>query len=215
MPPGSDVPLEAPAYYVFAAPWRGHETEIWARQIETPNGIRTFFRNGKSEEFGNWLTVTNIFSPEFLQKILAKEGFWNLENSARRQFYLDGAPYGHPGPIELRVGLRRASWRLGQEVVSFYVPNWTLEEFVNLPAAAIGRRAKGWLKESDGAARLALDWTHSSALERQARLLGIALDELVTVKTLMDAAFKIHLRKSVPITDDASIECWKIELRNV
>lgn len=55
VPPASQIPLVAPADAVFDAIWRGRETQIWVRRIETCNGPRTYFRDGASDETGNWL----------------------------------------------------------------------------------------------------------------------------------------------------------------
>ena len=212
VPPNSDIALVAPADHVFDAVWRGRETQIWVRQIHTPvaDGVRTYFRDGNSDEVGNWLTSTNQFSPELLQKLLRHKGFWRSDLNARRQFYLDGAPYGCPSPIELRIARERGSWRLGRQVTYFQVPAWITKEFASQRAANVGRLAKRWLCQHDSEIRFALQWTHLSDLEKTARVFGVSPNEREDIETLLHHGFQFYLHNNSAHFDGAIFVYWRV-----
>ena len=206
VPPDSNIPLVAPADAVFDAIWRGRETQIWVRTVKTSNGSRTFFRDGASEEMGNWLADqwNGLHLPfeqleRLLNELIFDYTYW--EPRIQRQFYLDGARYGHPGCQELGVGVGVAEWRLGGKNSRFQISDWSLDEFVNLRAAQVGRMVKNWLSDSNSELHFALDWLHLSDLEKQSRFLQISQTDLAQMKTLM--RYVLHTEN----------KCWHETLR--
>ena len=62
VPPGSDIPLVAPADLVLKNDWGNYEwgqfewgEDVLARRIVTPNGPRVYYRDAQSSQVGNWL----------------------------------------------------------------------------------------------------------------------------------------------------------------
>jgi hypothetical protein len=201
IPPGSDIALVAPADKIIDGLWHGRKTQICVRKIETSLGQRSYFCDAASREVGNWV----IEDPDLNFESGAQSHLLDAMKfpGIMRNFYLDGARYGYPGPHELSISASKGSWKQQRQSpepmqliqgtfpdphakrTTFDVPIWSRLEFTGQRAAQIGRLARGWLDDPTSSIRKALDWLHLSESARQSHTLQLSQRDLKQFKTLM------------------------------
>ncbi len=180
VPLDAEVARVAPADYVVHGAWR--DAELLVRTIETPRGRFAYAREASSDEVGNWLIPQYTWQPQFdVEDYLRREPNPDFE----RHFNLDGALYGRRGWHFLRLGLREGHWSWNGQHARFRAPDWRPQEFFDLSANRAEHLVRDWLKHSHCEARVAFDWLHFDAAQRQSCIFGISAPEIEHIQRLM------------------------------
>lgn len=219
VPPGSDIPLVAPATHVFEAHWRGRETQIWLREINISSHERRFyFREFDTQEIGNWATPRyGVDGVHHIEHIFGLENPWLCLHA--RRFFFEGAPFGFSGCHELYLNgrgseliFRGSSAR--DDFFNFVRLKWPAKEtkdFWMQRAAQIGRAARRHMEDAETELGVALRWIHASADEKHCQFLGLSLEEIAQFKEVM----RHVLRTQTTLWDEENIVNDFTDLGNV
>ena len=200
VPPGSNIPLVAPADHVYRIAWINPLTPLLAREIVGLHGEKRYFvREIPSEAVGNWaVTRHGGHSVRDLYGVLDAHKH-NRYRSLGRRFFFDGARFGCPGTHELFIGHQGAElltnkpknkdfWPIeGYMDGRFANHGLELDEFIERRAASIGRWARQQMEWPDSLLGSALRWVNLPLRQQQSLYFGLSCQEIALFQTLMRA----------------------------